>query len=76
MMTGENTEVARQALELCWAIEKFPASEHQTETSLKAVALRESIEHLEQKVRELHVTERKWFRRAQELEGRIGNALA
>jgi vacuolar-type H+-ATPase subunit E/Vma4 len=39
--------LSERALELCWKIEKFPSSEHQTETSLAAVNLRKEILELE-----------------------------
>jgi hypothetical protein len=39
----EAKRLEKIALELCWEIEKFPASEHQTATSIKASNLRTTI---------------------------------
>lgn len=36
-------KLAQDALELCWEIEKFPASEHQTATSEKASRLHDDL---------------------------------
>lgn len=35
--------LAQMALELCWEIEKFPASIHQTNTAIQAARLRAAI---------------------------------
>jgi len=35
-MSEELKKLKQEALELCWEIEKFPASEHQTATSIRA----------------------------------------
>ena len=44
------TSLSERALELCWKIEEFPSSEHQTETSLAAVNLRKEILELEKDI--------------------------
>ena len=47
-MVFNMTSLSERALELCWKIEKFPSSEHQTETSLAAMNLRYKILELEE----------------------------
>jgi hypothetical protein len=37
--------IAQKALELCWEIEKLPASEQQTKVSVMASELRQALDH-------------------------------
>ena len=42
----------QKALELCWEIEKFPASEHQTNTVIRASAILTALTEIENKKKE------------------------